>query len=274
MNPNPAPNQTVTDERPMLTRAVVAEAVANLKKSPVRRHPSNPLPEPDATVFRVECDGTLTDLGGNVDIGQGMHQRAILSGRKYSPAAYEWAEKASIEDVAELYEAKFPKPAAVPEAPPASELMTEQELDAELIANGIDPEDLNRRAQEIAELCKPPFAYRGDTPAYKCTHCDEVSPLPHPCLRPRFRHICPEWDGLEIDETFPEFEACLCFKDKPAAPPADTDTHSTELDIFLQQQNTRFAYELAMYLTRNNQHHAFDQPSLQAGIEQFLRDKR
>jgi hypothetical protein len=26
-------------------------------------------------------------------------------------------------------------------------------------------------------------------------------------------HLCPEWDFLAIDETCPEFEACLCFKD-------------------------------------------------------------
>ncbi len=26
------------------------------------------------------------------------------------------------------------------------------------------------------------------------------------------RHCCPKWDGLKIDETCPEFEACLCFK--------------------------------------------------------------
>lgn len=24
------------------------------------------------------------------------------------------------------------------------------------------------------------------------------------------KHCCPEWDYLEIDETMPEWEACLC----------------------------------------------------------------
>jgi hypothetical protein len=29
-----------------------------------------------------------------------------------------------------------------------------------------------------------------------------------------FRHFCPDWDFLEIDETRPEFNACLCFAAK------------------------------------------------------------
>lgn len=29
-------------------------------------------------------------------------------------------------------------------------------------------------------------------------------------LEARFKHECPDWDFLEIDETRPEFEACCC----------------------------------------------------------------
>lgn len=25
------------------------------------------------------------------------------------------------------------------------------------------------------------------------------------------RHFCPDWDYMEIDDTCPEFECCLCF---------------------------------------------------------------
>lgn len=28
------------------------------------------------------------------------------------------------------------------------------------------------------------------------------------------RHFCPDWDYMAIDETTPEWEACLCDKDK------------------------------------------------------------
>jgi len=27
-----------------------------------------------------------------------------------------------------------------------------------------------------------------------------------------FLHFCHEWDGMLIDETFPEFDCCICFK--------------------------------------------------------------
>ena len=30
-------------------------------------------------------------------------------------------------------------------------------------------------------------------------------------LKGRFRHWCPEWDDLPIDETMPEFECCTCY---------------------------------------------------------------
>lgn len=47
-------------------------------------------------------------------------------------------------------------------------------------------------------------------------HPQEGQPLPV-AIPPKFRHVCPEWDGLEIDETWPEFEACLCFRPKVEA---------------------------------------------------------
>ena len=31
-----------------------------------------------------------------------------------------------------------------------------------------------------------------------------------------YRHYCPEWDFMPIDETSAEFEACLCFKGCPS----------------------------------------------------------
>ena len=29
----------------------------------------------------------------------------------------------------------------------------------------------------------------------------------------KFKHACPEWDGLVIDKGDPEFDACLCFRE-------------------------------------------------------------
>ena len=34
----------------------------------------------------------------------------------------------------------------------------------------------------------------------------------------RHRHYCPEWDEMFIDDSMPEFAACLCFKPRAAAP--------------------------------------------------------
>jgi hypothetical protein len=31
-------------------------------------------------------------------------------------------------------------------------------------------------------------------------------------LAGKFKHFCHEWDGLEIDETCPEFSCCSCFE--------------------------------------------------------------
>ncbi len=27
-----------------------------------------------------------------------------------------------------------------------------------------------------------------------------------------YKHYCPEWDWMAIDETWPEFEACTCYE--------------------------------------------------------------
>lgn len=42
------------------------------------------------------------------------------------------------------------------------------------------------------------------------------------------RHYCPEWDFLEITKDDPEFEACLCFSQKPDAWVADVGEPPTE----------------------------------------------
>ena len=30
-------------------------------------------------------------------------------------------------------------------------------------------------------------------------------------LKGKFKHYCVEWDSMAIDETSPEFDACMCF---------------------------------------------------------------
>jgi hypothetical protein len=30
-------------------------------------------------------------------------------------------------------------------------------------------------------------------------------------LKGKYKHYCKEWDGMAIDETCPEWEACLCY---------------------------------------------------------------
>ena len=30
--------------------------------------------------------------------------------------------------------------------------------------------------------------------------------------KPKYKHFCHEWDGLEIDEFCPEFSCCSCFE--------------------------------------------------------------
>lgn len=57
----------------------------------------------------------------------------------------------------------------------------------------------------------------------------------------RFKHFCREWDGLEIDETYPEFKVCLCFKtaqrDEKENPMGDTyDYNNPETDRILRRE--------------------------------------
>lgn len=37
----------------------------------------------------------------------------------------------------------------------------------------------------------------------------------------KFKHLCPEWDFMEIDEKDPEFDACLCFRKEELEPPKE-----------------------------------------------------
>lgn len=37
-------------------------------------------------------------------------------------------------------------------------------------------------------------------------------------LTGKFAHWCPEWDGLPIDETCPEFKVCTCYSEKDMTP--------------------------------------------------------
>lgn len=52
------------------------------------------------------------------------------------------------------------------------------------------------------------------------------------------RHLCPDWDGLAIDETCPEIEACLCDKDGIAQV-------NRERDLKWDRRYLRLAYEIA-----------------------------
>ena len=35
-------------------------------------------------------------------------------------------------------------------------------------------------------------------------------------LTGKYKHWCPEWDYLPIDETCPEYSSCSCFNNTPA----------------------------------------------------------
>jgi hypothetical protein len=43
-------------------------------------------------------------------------------------------------------------------------------------------------------------------------------------LSGHFKHYCPDWDFMAIDETCPEFSACLCYNRSPraGAPPSSS----------------------------------------------------
>ncbi len=70
------------------------------------------------------------------------------------------------------------------------------------------------------------------------------------------RHCCPEWDFLEITKDDPEFEACLCFSQKPDAWIADVGEPPTEEEK--QEQDTlayREAARLAQWLFKKHYAH-------------------
>lgn len=46
--------------------------------------------------------------------------------------------------------------------------------------------------------------------------CDEEVKRFHR-LKGRYKHYCPDWDFMAIDETTPEWEACTCY-DKNSRP--------------------------------------------------------
>lgn len=45
----------------------------------------------------------------------------------------------------------------------------------------------------------------------QCNEIERVGTIPQECqfMNPTL-HLCPDWDGLLIDETDPEYEACHC----------------------------------------------------------------
>lgn len=50
------------------------------------------------------------------------------------------------------------------------------------------------------------------------THWMELPEYPKIPEASKFRHKCPEWDYMDIDETYPEFECCICFTKVEAEP--------------------------------------------------------
>lgn len=42
-----------------------------------------------------------------------------------------------------------------------------------------------------------------------------MMPLPDPFrFKGKLAHFCPDWDYMAIDETWPEFESCICDRKK------------------------------------------------------------
>jgi hypothetical protein len=37
-------------------------------------------------------------------------------------------------------------------------------------------------------------------------------------LRGKYKHYCPDWDGMAIDETSSEFAECLCYSERENNP--------------------------------------------------------
>lgn len=64
---------------------------------------------------------------------------------------------------------------------------------------------------------------------------------------PNFRHACPEWDFLEIDQDCPEFECCICEIDEDGKGP-----HFYHGDRVLVLPNQMKATVDKQYLTSEN----------------------
>jgi hypothetical protein len=55
---------------------------------------------------------------------------------------------------------------------------------------------------------------RGLSPS-KCNEIEREGVIPKECSFMNERlHFCPDWDGLLIDDSDPEFEHCRCFSEK------------------------------------------------------------
>lgn len=58
--------------------------------------------------------------------------------------------------------------------------------------------------------------HRADSRARKLNWKEECLLWAGRVLTGKYKHYCPEWDGLPIDETCPEFSGCVCFSDEEA----------------------------------------------------------
>jgi hypothetical protein len=50
-------------------------------------------------------------------------------------------------------------------------------------------------------------------------------------LTGKYKHYCAEWDFMAIDETFPEFEACLCYNMEKEKIMKTFDTYETVAEM-------------------------------------------
>ena len=82
-----------------------------------------------------------------------------------------------------------------------------------------------KQALEALESCEADEVYQGFN-EYMVEAA--ITALRQAILEAEKRHSCPEWDFLEITKDDPEFEACLCFSQKPDAWVADVGEPPTE----------------------------------------------
>ena len=74
----------------------------------------------------------------------------------------------------------------------------------------------------------PTFTRPDLEPPCDCGYEQAITSLRQAIEQAEKRHYCPEWDFLEITKDDPEFEACLCFSQKPDAWVADVGEPPTE----------------------------------------------